>query len=118
MRRGVTLEQATSELTALTRQFERDEPPSEPRGRIPEVHTLEEVLVGSTRPLLLAFSAAVVLLLLIATANAANLLAMRNESRRTELAVRTALGAGRGRIAAQVMAESVITALIAGAVGL
>lgn len=118
MRRGVTIEQATSELTELTRQFELDAPPTASRGRVPVVHTLEDVLVGGARPLLLAFSAAVLLVLFIAAANAANLLAMRNESRRTELAVRTALGAGRGRIAAQVMAESVVIALIAGALGL
>ena len=118
LRNGVTVGQATGELTALTRQFDLDAPPTALRGRVPVVHTLEDVLVGGTRPLLLAFSAAVVLVLLIATANAANLLAMRNESRRTELAVRTALGAGRGRIAAQVMAESVVIALMAGALGL
>ena len=118
MRPGVTIERAASELAELTRQFELDAPPTAPRGRIPVVHTLEDVLVGGTRPLLLAFSAAVVLVLLIAAANAANLLAMRNENRRTELAVRTALGAGRGRIAAQVMAESVVIALMAGALGL
>jgi putative ABC transport system permease protein len=105
-------------LTELTRQFELDAPPTAQRGRVPVVHPLEDVLVGSARPLLLAFSAAVLLVLLIAAANAANLLAMRNENRRTELAVRTALGAGRGRIAAQVMAESVVIALMAGALGL
>jgi hypothetical protein len=51
--------------------------------------TLEDVLVGGTRPILLAFSFAVVLVLLIAAANAANLFTMRNQTRRTELAVRT-----------------------------
>jgi putative ABC transport system permease protein len=117
LRNGVTIEQATSELTALTRQLEADAPPTAARGRVPVVQTLEDVLVGGTRPILLAFSFAVVLVLLIAAANAANLFAMRNQTRRTELAVRTALGAGRGRIAAQVLAESVVIALSAGALG-
>ena len=79
------------------------------------MQTLEDVVVGGTRPILLAFSLAVVLVLFIANANAANLFAMRNQTRRRELAVRTALGAGRGRLAAQVLAESVVIALSAGA---
>ena len=118
LRYGATIEQATSELEALTRQFEADAPPTAARGLVPVVQTLEDVLVGGTRPVLLAFSLAVLLVLFIASANAANLFAMRNQSRRRELAVRTALGAGRGRIAAQVLAESVVIALSAGALAL
>ncbi len=118
LRHGATIEQATSELAALTRRFEADAPPTAARGLVPVVQTLEDVLVGGTRPILLAFSLAVVLVLFIANANAANLFAMRNQSRRRELAVRTALGAGQGRIAAQILAESVIIAVSAGALAL
>lgn len=118
LRDGVTIEQAASELTALTRQLEADAPPTVPRGRIPVVQTLEDVLVGGTRPVLMAFSCAVVLVLLIAVANAANLFSMRNQTRRTELAVRAALGAGRRQLARQVLAESVVIALSAGVLGL
>jgi cell division protein FtsX len=67
---------------------------------------------------MLALSAAVLLMLLIASANAANLVLMRNEARRTELAVRMALGAGRGRIVAQVLTESLVLAIAAGGTGL
>ena len=70
------------------------------------------------RPALTALFAAVALVLLIASANAANLFLMRNEARRPEFAVRLALGARRTRIAAQVMAEIALLTVAAGAVGL
>jgi putative ABC transport system permease protein len=74
-------------------------------------------LVGDVRAPLLMLMGAVVLVLLIAAVNAASLFLARGHSRRAELAVRTALGAARGRVAGQLLAESLIVAGLAGAIG-
>lgn len=118
LRPGVTIEQATAELTALTRQLEADAPLNVPRGLIPVVRSFEDVVVGDVRSAMMALFGAVGLVLLIASANVANLLLMRGEARRPELAVCDALGAGRGRIVRQLFAESLVLALAAGAPGL
>jgi putative ABC transport system permease protein len=118
LRRGVTLEQVTSELTALTERLDAIAPPGAPRGLRPVVRSFENVVVGDVRTAMVALFGAVGLVLLIATANVANLLLMRGEARRGELAVRTALGAGRGRIVRQLFVESLVLALAAGAAGL
>lgn len=118
LRPGVTLEQAASELTALTRRLEADAPPNLPRGLVPVVRSFEDVVVGDVRTAILALFAAVALVLLIASANVANLLLMRGEARRSELALRAALGARRGRIVRQLFAESLVLALAAGTAGL
>jgi putative ABC transport system permease protein len=115
---GVTMEQAASELTALTRQFENGPSAEQPRGLIPVVRRFEDEVIGDIRPAMVALFGAVAFVLIIASANAANLLMMRNESRRTELAVRMALGAERGRIVAQVVVETVVLALAAAAAAL
>ena len=115
---GVTVEQARIELTALMRRFEAESPQKAPRGLVPVVHSFEEVVVGDVRPALLVLFASVMLVLLIASANVANLLLMRGEARRSEVALRTALGAGRSRIVREVFAESLMLALAAGLAGL
>jgi putative ABC transport system permease protein len=112
MKPGVTPEQAASELAALTKQWEATQP-GVTRGLTPVVQTFANVVVGPVRSVLVALVAAVALVLLIATANVANLLSMRGEARRAELAVRAALGAGRGRLVRQVVAESLGLTLVA-----
>jgi putative ABC transport system permease protein len=117
LRPGVTIEQATSEIAGLTQRLEAAAPADTLRGLIPVVRSFVDVVVGDVRTAMVALFGAVGLVLLIASANVANLLLMRGEARRGELAVRVALGAGRGRILRQVLAESLVLAAVAGVAG-
>jgi putative ABC transport system permease protein len=118
VRPGVTTEQVRSELNTLLERMSEKALPNVPQGLRPVVRSFEAVVVGDIRTSLVALFGAVALVLLVASANAANLLLMRGEARRGELAVRAALGAGRGRIARQLFVESLVLALAAGAAGL
>jgi predicted permease len=118
LRPGVTMDQARSEIAALSQQLEAEAPANAIRGLVPVVRPFLDVIVGNARLAMLAVFAAVGLVLLIASANVANLLLIRGQARRTELAVRAALGAGRGRILREVLAESSVLSVLAGAAGL
>ena len=112
---GTTLEQARAEVAALTARLDREFPGS---NRDVRVTPLAEIVTGDVRTPLLVLLVAVGFLLLIACANVAHMLLARGAARQRELSVRAALGASRGRIVRQLLAESVVLALAGGTVGL
>jgi putative ABC transport system permease protein len=118
LRPGATIDQATSELQSLTADFEAHQPPGATRGLTPVVRSFEDVMVGNARPVMLALMVAVAMVLSIASANVANLLLLRGEGRRAELALRAALGASRARVVSQSLIESAVLSVLATLVGL
>ncbi len=120
LKAGVTLAMANSQLKLMTQVFRREYPNtvSAKRGDAYSVQRMRDVMVGEVRFSLLALMAAVSLVLLIACANAANLLLARAASRTREMAIRAALGAARGRIIRQLLAESVLLSTAAALLGL
>ena len=116
-RRSGTLEQVRAELDSVGAQMEQALPPLN-KGWRPSVFVLNEELVGGVRRALWVLMAAVGCLLLMACVNVANLLLARGATRRKEIALRSALGAGRGRIVAQLLTESLLLAVGGGVLGL
>jgi putative ABC transport system permease protein len=114
---GVTVEQAQAELERVEQQLAA-EWPNLYTGYTPSVRQLQDFITGDVRPALLALLGAVGFVLLIACANVANLLLVRAAGREKELAVRAALGAGRGRLARLLLVESLLLAFAGAAAGL
>jgi putative ABC transport system permease protein len=108
---GVTIERAREQLSAIAGALPANE------GWSARVVPMQEELTSAVRSPLLILMAAVLLVLLIACANVGNLLLARGAMRQQELAIRSALGASRRRIAREVLAEGVLLAVSAGALG-
>ena len=115
---GVTLEQAQERLKLSANEFRTKFPQALQENNSFSVERLQQVFVRNARPTLLILSAAVAFVLLIACANVANLLLVRATARRREVALRAAIGAGRGRIIRQLLTESVALSMVGGAIGL
>jgi putative ABC transport system permease protein len=122
LRAGINREQARSEIDVVMAGFMRAHASGyQEAGGIPPgfvINSLRDDLTRGVRPALLALLGAVFLVLIIACVNVTNLLLARGAQRRGELSVRAALGASRGRIARQLTTESLLLAVLGGAVGM
>ena len=117
LREGVTKDQAQAEMNNISLNLANANPDTNDKRGV-EVAPLIEETFGSVRPALLALLGAVGMVLLIACSNVANLLLVRTDGRQSEIAVRTALGAGRREILQLLLTESLVMSIFGAAVGL
>jgi len=117
LKSGVTLQQANAGLQVSADAYRTKFPGGlGPREGF-SAQSYRDYLIGGNRPLFMVLSGAVGLVLLIACSNVANLLLVRAEGRRREIAIRAAIGAGRARVIRQLLTESLLLALAGGALG-
>ena len=115
---GITLGVAKAQLKMVAEEFRRKYPGALGPQNGFSAQRMQDALIGNIRPSLYIFAGAVSFVLLIACANVANLLLVRATRRKREIAIRAAVGAGRGRIIKQLLTESVTLSLAGGVVGL
>ena len=115
---GVTIEQARADMNRISQELRQEYPVENAGANVINVNSLQDSITGNVSTALKILFGAVGLVLLFSCANVANLLLARGAARRKEFAVRAALGASRLRIFRQMLIESLLLALTAGALGL
>ena len=117
LKSGVSIDQARAEMNTISARLEAAYPDTNAKRGV-EISPLQVETYGQLQPIVLTLMAAVSFVLLIACANVANLLIGRSEARQKEIAVRTALGAGRARLIRQMITESCVLTAIGALAGL
>ncbi len=117
---GTTTQSLRAQISTMTERWRREFPDgySQTEPYTPAVETIHDRAVGPSRPYLLALGGAVGFVLLVACANVANLALVRADARQREIAIRTALGAERGRLVRQLFTESVMLTLAGTVLGI
>jgi putative ABC transport system permease protein len=114
---GVSLAQAQAQMNEVAAQLEKEHP-STNLGKTVRIEPPHDFLIRTVRPALVVLYGAVTILLLVACVNVSNLLVAKGAARYREIAMRKALGAGRGRLLRQLLTESILLAVLGGVLGL